>query len=213
MNKLQQFFIQQRANYGKCDFLIFTLLTLLSILNGQATVFYLIYFFWWNELIRIVIDRFFYKKNLNAVFVGDKRDSIFSSLFIMGIYFIFIVVIFGFMASIDNHQIMYVNIKVLVFKNWFFNVNLIIAAAERLFLHKSHYPLNVNFGGFTPNMIVLHISIIVGAIIMSFVVKQYPDIFTPDNLWGSVLIVLPFLLLKMIITNFSSDTNVRKQET
>ncbi len=205
MNKLTQLLLLQRANYGKWDFLIFTTFTLLSVLNGQTTVFYLIYFFWWNELLRIVIDRLMYKKNPNSKFVGDTRDSIFSSFFLMAIYVIFIIVFFGFIASVDNNEIIFVNMEVLVFMNWFFNINLFLAATERVFLHKTHQPLLVTFGGFTPNMIVLHISIIVGAIIMFFVVKQYPKIFTPDNLWASVLIVLPFLLLKRLAAYFATN--------
>lgn len=207
MNKLHHFFLQQRANYQKWDFLIFTLMTLLAILNGQTTVFYLLYFFWWNELLQIIIDRIFYKKNPNAKFTGDKRDSIFSSFFMMGIYVIFIVVFFGIMASYKNDSQMYVNMGVLIFQNWFFNINLLFVVAERIYLHKSHQPMEITFGGFTPNMIVLHVSIILGAIVMSFVVQNYPETFTPENLWGSVLIALPFLLLKMVVAKLSNPIN------
>ncbi|MBN9294013.1 MAG: hypothetical protein J0G96_08555 [Flavobacteriia bacterium] len=202
MNKLYPFFLQQRANYQKWDFLIFTALTLLSILNGQTTVFYLIYFFWWNELLRIIVDRILYKKNPNAKFMGDKRDSIFSSFFMMGIYFVFIVVFFGFIASYKHDAEIYVNMKTLFFQNWFFNVNLLFIIAERIFLHKTHQPMEVSFGGFTTNMIILHISIIVGGCLLFFVVQNYPETFTPENLWGSVLVALPFLLLKMAVTKF-----------
>lgn len=210
MNKIHQFFLQQKSNYRKWDFFTFTLLTLLSILNAQITVFYLIYFFWWNELVRIIIDRLYYKRNPNAVFVGDHRDSIFSSFFIMAIYVVFIVVFFGFIAASDNTKLLMVNMKTLFFQNWFFNINLIFVIVEQFFLHHTHQQVEVSFGGFTPNMIILHISIIVGGIVMFFVVKEYPEIFTPQNLWGSVLIVLPFLVLKMALTNFSSNTHQKQ---
>jgi len=32
---------------------------------------------------------------------------------------------------------------------------------------------------------------------MFFIVKPFPETFSPDNLWTSVLIILPFLLLKI----------------
>ncbi len=207
MSQLQQFFLQQRAQYRKWDFLIFTVLTLLSILNGQTTVFYLIYFFWWNELITIVIDRILYKQNPNAVFESEKGETVFSSLFIMGIYWVFIVVFFGFIAASKNTELIMVNMQVLFFQNWFFNSNLVVIILERIFLHKTRQPLEVSFGGFTPNMVVLHISIVLGGVIMFFVVKNYPGTFTPENLWGSVLIALPFLLLKMGLAYFSSNTS------
>lgn len=209
-NKVKQFLSiieRQVQHYRQWDFLLFAVLTLLSVLNGQTTVFYLIYFFWWNELLRIIIDRILYKKNPNTKFAGDKRDSIFSSFFMMGIYFVFIVVFFGFIAASDNTNLIMVNMKALFFQNWFFNINLLFVTAERIYLHKTQKPIEVSFGGFTTNMVILHISIIVGGCLLFFVVRTYPNIFTPENLWGSVLIALPFLLLKMAVAKFSTHTN------
>lgn len=206
MNKIREFLLQQRANYSQWDFLVFVALTLLSILNGQTTVFYLIYFFWWNELLRLLIDRILYKKNTQSVFLGDGKSSVFSSLFIMAIYFVFIVVFFGFIAASDSTELIIVNMEALFFQNWFFNCNLIFVILERIYLHKSNHPLQITFGGFTPNMIILHISIIMGGMLLFFVVKNFPETFTPKNLWGSVLIALPFLLLKMGASYLSNNT-------
>jgi hypothetical protein len=183
--------------YRQWDFLIFAILTLFSVLNGQASVFYLIYFFWFYELICVLVDQLFYKGNPNAVLQSGKRKSIFGSFLQMGVYFVFIVVFFGFIASFNNTEILMANMEVLVFQNWFFNANLIFILLERIYLHKSHYAVDVYLGSFTPNMIVLHISIILGAFMMFFVVRNFPDIFTPENLWGSVIIILPFVLLRM----------------
>jgi hypothetical protein len=185
------------THHGKWDFWVFTLLTIFSLLNGQVTVFYLIYFFWWNELLRIIIDRLFYKTNPNAQLASNPAESIFSSFFLMGIYFVFIVVFFGFIAAVDNTALVMANMKVLFFGNWFFNANLVFLIVERIWIHKSHKPQLVSFGGFTPNMILLHVSIILGGVVMFFIVKNFPTIFTPENLWGSVLIATPFLLLQL----------------
>ena len=190
-------------HYYKWDFLVFTTLTIFSLLNGQVTVFYLIYFFWWNELLRIIIDRLLYKKNPNAQLASNPAESILSSFFLMGIYFVFIVVFFGFIAAVDNTALVMVNMKVLFFQNWFFNANLVFLIVERIWIHKGHKPQLVSFGGFTPNMILLHVSIILGGIVMFFIVKNFPKIFTPENLWGSVLIALPFLLLQLGASYFS----------
>lgn len=200
--------------YRRWDFITFTVLTLFSVLSGQTTVFYIIYFFWWNELIRIVADMLCYKQNRNAVY--EKRLSahlVFGSFFQMGIYWVFIIVFFGFMANWKNTAITTTNMGILFFQNWFFNANLIFVLLERLYLHKTQQPLKVRFGIFTPNMIVLHISIIVAAVLMFFVVKRFPVVFTPDNLWGAVIIVLPFLLLKMGMHYLvGSDLAIQKQK-
>ena len=181
----------------KQSLLLFTVLTLLSILNGQTTVFYLIYFFWWNELIRSVVDRLTYKKNRNAIYDKENPSEFMGSLLLMGIYWIFIVVFFGFIMAPSHTEMITANMGVLVFQNWFFNINLLYVVLERIYLHKTSQPVQLYFGAFNPNTFVLHISIIIGGVLMFFVVKKYPAIFTPENRWGSALIALPFLLLKL----------------
>ena len=198
--------------YRQWDFIIFALLTLLSVLNGQTTVFYLIYFFWWNEFICLVVDRLCYKQNSNVVYENGHSANFGGGLFLMGIYWVFVVVFFGFIAGSNNHEIMIANMQVLFFHNWFFSINLIFVLLERLYLHKKQQPLKVYFGAFSPNAIVLHISIVVGGLLIFFVVKRYPEIFTPENTWGSVVIALPFLLLKMGMTYLTtSDHTIHQQ--
>ncbi len=199
--------------YRRWDFITFTVLTLFAVLSGQTTVFYIIYFFWWNELIRIVVDMLCYKRNRNAVYEkGVPAHFVFGSFFQMGIYWVFILVFFGFMANWHNTAITTTNMEILFFQNWFFNGNLIFVLLQRLYLHKTQQPLTVRFGTFTPNMIVLHISIIVGAVLMFFVVKIFPEVFTPDNLWGAVIIILPFLFLRMGMQYLTvSDLAIQKQ--
>ena len=128
----------------------------------------------------------------------------------MGIYWVFLVVFFGFIAASKNSDIVFTNMEVLFFQNWFFNINLIFVIFERIYLHRKHQPLTIYFGAFNPNMIVLHVSIIVGGVILFFLVKQFPETFTPENKWGSVLIVLPFLFLKILVQKLTSDNYNRK---
>lgn len=199
-------FLNRRAHlFGKWDFYIFTLLTVLSLLNGQTTVFYLIYLFWWNELLNLCTDKFLYKKNPNALYEHGLQGSFIGPLFMMGIYFVFIIVFFGFIASWSNKDITLINMNILFFRNWFFNINLLFILSERIYLHRSQQAISVNMGHFTPNMIVLHLSIVLGGLMMFFIVKNHPDTFTPDNLWGSVIIILPFLLLKALIVRLTQS--------
>lgn len=201
---------QQLKKYQQWDFMIFLILTMLSVHNGQTTVFYLMYFFWCNELIRIIIDKWYAKKNPNAVNKDWQSSDFTGGLFSMGIYWVFLVVFFGFIAASKNSDIVFTNMEVLFFQNWFFNINLIFVIFERIYLHRKQQPLTIYFGAFNPNMIVLHVSIIVGGVMLFFLVKQFPATFTPENKWGSVLIVLPFLLLKILVQKLTSDNYNRK---
>lgn len=198
--------------YRQWDFMIFTLLTFLSVLNGQTTVFYLIYFFWCNALIFLIVDRLCHKGNSNAIYEDGSSTNFGEGLFLIGIYWVFLVVFFGFIATSDNTEIMIANMQVLFFHNWFFNINLIIVLLERLYLHKKQQPLKVFFGAFSPHAIALHISIVVGGVLIFFVVKRYPEVFTPENPWGSVVIALPFLFLKMGMQYLTaSDQEINQQ--
>lgn len=189
-------------HHGKWDFVIFTLLTLLSVWNGGATVFYVLYFFWWNEFIRIVVDGILAKKNPNAKIAPHANGTVLSSLFQMGIYLVFIVVLFAFLADWGNREITIINIGILFFRNWFFNINLLMVFLQRIYLHKTKQEVAISSGNFTANMIVLHVSIVLGAGLMFGVVDRYPDTFTPDNLWASVLIILPFILVRALVHYF-----------
>jgi hypothetical protein len=192
-------------HYQQWQFVFFTLLTLFSILSGQSTVFYVIYFFWWTEFIRLVVDGLLYRQNPNAELMSKKDNSLFSSFLPMFIYLVFIVVFFGIIANLQNQEITFINIQVLVFRNWFFNFNLLTLLIHRIVLHRTQQPVKLHFGAFTPNMIVLHVSIVVGGVLMFFVVRNYPQTFTPDNLWGSVLIILPFFILKWLVERETRD--------
>ena len=121
----------------------------------------------------------------------------FGSLFIMFIYLVFIIVFFGMIANWSNSDITLTNMEILFFKNWFFNINLLFVLFEHIYINLNEDKTIASIGQFTSNMLVLHISIILGGIIMFFIVKPFPETFSPDNLWSSVLIILPFLLLKM----------------
>lgn len=205
MNQLENISGSQLAGYSRWSFLFFSLLTFISILNGKTTPFYIIYFFWCSEFIHLLVDKLLYKRNANAIMA--TKNTGFSSFGLMAAYWLFIVVIFGIVANYENTKIVLVNLEVLVFQNWFFNINLIGIAAGRIYIHLSKKPVEVNEGSVSPNMIVLHVSIILGAFMIFFVVRKFPITFTPDNFWGSVLIIIPFMLLKILIDYASSPSN------
>ena len=173
------------------------MLTALSVYNGQSTIFYVIFFFWCNELINIIVDRIFGDRNSSTFSAKESRHFFTGALFMMMIYGVFIIVFFAVIANWNNPDLVIINLQILFFKNWFFNTNLLLVLINRLYLHWKKEPIKQSFGGFTGNMLVLHISIILGGLLMFFVVKKYPQTFSPENLWGSVVIILPFLLLKM----------------
>ncbi len=186
------------------NFLVFTTLTIFALLQGQISVFYIMYLFWWEELIRIIVNAVYNRTYRQYAVVVDATNktqgqSLLGAFFMLGIYLIFLVVFFGLMANWDNKHILFINIEVLLFRNWFFNINLIFILINQIGYRRSIQQVLPIDGPFTPNMIVLHISIIVGAVLNFFVVDRFPKIFTSENLLGSVLMILPFFLLRYFI--------------
>lgn len=186
-------------NYKKWDFILFLVFTSLSLINGSTTVFFLIYLFWWTELIRLIVDSLKYKTNPNAEIISGTKTPSFESYFLMGIYLIFILVFFGIIANWNQHMLLFSNLKVVFFRNWVFNTYLIIILVERIYIHSTKQQVAVSFGAFTPNMIILHIAIILGGLLLFFVVQKFPEVFTPTNFWSSAVIAAPFLLLKLLV--------------
>jgi hypothetical protein len=186
-----------KNQFGKIDIWVFTILTGLSLGFGKLTVFYLMYLFWWDEFVRKLVGFFYYKKHS----INDRKvhaSDFFGSFFLLGIYLVFIVVIFMLIANWGNNDLVFQNFKTFLFKNWFFNVNIIWFFIENIMLHRSDKNTEIDLSPFSSSAIILHISIILGAFIMFLVVKRYNDFFTPDNHFGSFLIAVPFLALKML---------------
>ncbi|MCM5529114.1 hypothetical protein [Parasegetibacter sp. NRK P23] len=186
------------------DFTVMLALTGLSVYNGQATVFYIIYLFWWNELIVKAVNRIFkWRRNREAQYTVSAAAA--SSGPLMAIYWIFIVVIFGFVASWEDKTAIQTNFSVLFFRNVYFNLNILfILVTACLHTLENDRQLTANPSpGVTANMIVLHVSIILGAFVFFMVVKGFPDVFRPENSWSAVLMITPFLLLRFLVHWFS----------
>lgn len=180
-----------RKDFNTLDTLAIVVFTLLAIYNNQVTIFYILYLFWWNEVLYSVVTYYFKKrKNLEA--------NLSSKFFLMGIYFIFIVVFFGFIAHYKNYDLVAINFEILFFKNMFFNFNLLLFLLEIIWFYKTN-PNEIEqatIHPFSARAIILHISIILGAFMMLLVVPNFPNFFTSENNWSSVSIILPFILLR-----------------
>lgn len=180
----------------KIDILTMLVITLLGVIQRQVTVFYIIYLFWFQELIRTVVDFTILLKEKKTS--KEKFDFIsisFGSFFILFIYFIFIVVLFGFMLNWGNQILLRQNMLVLMFWNWFFNINIILFLIEYIYFRKQNNSEALRMELFNRRHIILHISIILGAMMQLAIVPH----FNINNEWTSALVILPFLLLKIFI--------------
>lgn len=194
--------------YGWIDIVVMTLLTIMSVYDGKSTVFYIIYLFWWSEVLSILINTFFDK-----LYKRPKRPKEFSAGspagILLTVYLLFIVIIFGLIANWSNTNVLWTNFDIMFFKNIYFNLNLLFIITEISFFniqYKNSLPAQSS-SGVTANMIILHISIILGAFLLFLVVKKFPNVFTPENTWASLLIISPFLLLRFLVQLYKLKNN------
>ena len=172
-----------------------------AVLNGLTTVFYILYLYWWHELISSSLDGFYFylhrKRNPGAAI----RNPVWSRMFLLGVYFIFIVVFFGFVSDWGNSKVMVTNVRVLMLNDLYFMANLAGLLLNEWWLRYQYATkYNSTPDPFTGRIIVLHVSILGGAVMYFWLMQEYPQTFVPGNLWGSVIMITPFLMAKAILS-------------
>ncbi len=186
---------------NKLSLIAITLITLVAVYQKQVSVFYMIYLFWFDEVIRSIFDWLALKFQPNLIEnKSEFKSNLSGRFFLLSIYFVFIVVIFGFIIDFKNQDLMLLNLQTLLFRNPWFDLSLLsIISREYLqFYHQSEEQISSN-NSFSAGMIVLHISIIFGTFFFFFVNNVINPNFDYTGNLGALLAILPFLSLKLIV--------------
>lgn len=186
-------------HFSKLSLLGTFLFTVIALINKEITVFYMLYLFWWQALIEILTHFGFQLKNNFPFNIAWKANH--SAFFLMGLYFVFIVILFGIVFSFSNFDLFALNAQILVFRNIPFALNVILSlslALTKLFTQETDEGTDAGFGFFSTKMIILHISIILGAFIHFGIKHYYPETFE-DSIYPYILSAVPFLLLRAYV--------------
>ena len=180
--------------------LIFSGLTFLSVNNKSITVFYLLYLFWFDELIKVIFEHIKYKKLNNQNQISEANKIIFSPrYFMLFIYICFIIPCYGFMLAWSDKDLLVKNISTLLFKNWYFNLTLIGFLFRSIYDFKTSNQLKQTKLSLTQGMLTLHLSIILGLFIWAFTTGKLGNFSFDLGSYTLVAIVVPFILIKLII--------------
>lgn len=193
-----------KLNFQNTETLTFLLTTILGIINEEVTVFYVIYLFWAQELLRTLVD-FFYILFLQKKTFSENWQFIkisFGSFFILWVYFAFIAVLFGFMLNRNNSELLINNIQVLTFHNLYFNITILVFLAQYIYFRSKTNNAGLQLHIFNFRHIILHISIILGALIQLAIVPKLHI----ETKWTAALVILPFLLLKLFFDRLNKST-------
>lgn len=93
-------------------------------------------------------------------------SEVFSGYYILFVYLVFIVALFGFMLNFKYKDLFTINIQGFLFRNWFFNINIILIAIGYIYYRKNTNHEDLNIISFNPRHTILHVSIILGGITM-----------------------------------------------
>lgn len=183
--------------YNWTNLLLTVLLPAVGLIMGHVSVFYIIYLYWWHELISSVMDAVYfpaYKRLHPEVTVGNP---LFSRFFLLVIYFVFIVVLFGIMSNWGNEKLLTLNLMVFIFRDIGFNLSLIGLVVNEWWLRQyrpAAYVIQQN--PFSGRMWVLHLSIIFGGMLYMAVTTGFFKGFKTEHPLTAVVAAVPFLLLK-----------------
>lgn len=171
-----------------------TLFTIIAVANKSISVFYIIYLFWWDELLKSVFDvlKYVFKKpyisNPKSFFLDTK-----GRFFFLMIYIVFIIVFFGFMIDWKNKDMVGLNFEVFLFMNPLFNFSLISILLREIYLFRHPEESIITHTAFSSGIITLHVSIILGILLWAFITLKLQYL----ESYAVVLSIIPFMLLKV----------------
>lgn len=117
----------------------------------------------------------------------------FTNGFLLFIYLVFIIVLLGFMLNWGNSNALAINLTTLIFRNIYFNLNIILFFGVLLYTNRFPKETSIKLEVFNRRHILLHISIILGALIQLSIL---PRLNVDNSAITSVIVILPFIGLK-----------------
>lgn len=186
------------------------ILTMIGIFNQQISVFYMVFLFWWDELIKTIFQvfRWLFKKSTipePSSFISRTRGK----FFFLFVYLIFIVVFLGFIMNWKNENLVLLNGEVLFFQNQLFNFSLVGFFLREIYIliNQENSPDNSWF--ISRGIITLHISLILGIFGWFLINNVFPQYLE----YASLVAAIPFLLIKIFfeIGDIRAHEKQRKQ--
>lgn len=181
--------------------LFFTVLTVVALVMHEITIFYVIYIFWWDELIKVIFDFLRYLFNKKEIeYPLLFKASIGSRFFMLFIYLVFIIVCFGFMIEWGADNSIYKNAQVLLFQNIYFNISLVSFTGREMYVYRNKvHTINKSmFNMMSGSIIILHVSIIFGILLWALATKKLGSIPLELENYSTILAIVPFLIIKFL---------------
>lgn len=180
----------------------FTILTCVAVATKQITIFYVIYVFWWDEIIKTFFDKLrpMFRKN-EIEDLETYKANVGTRFFMLALYAVFIVVCFGFVIDWGNNDAIVKNAQVLLFRNIYFNISLLSFIGREMYVYsnKKFQDNNPARRVMSNGIITLHVSIILGILVWALASKKF-GVALPVSLeaYSTILAIIPFMIIKFL---------------
>ncbi|WP_299248326.1 hypothetical protein [uncultured Cytophaga sp.] len=187
--------------FGIVSVLFFGGLTIAAIVTKEITIFYVIYVFWWDELIKAIFE------TIKLSFQGNQIEDVaafkiqlYVRFFMLFIYVVFILICFGFLIDWNIKDNVSKNIDVFIFRNIYFNLSLLTFIGREVYVYANTFHSKVNVANvFTKGGLTLHLSIIFGMLLWGLSTNKIGS-FMPESFssYSYIVSIIPFFIIKFI---------------
>lgn len=204
---------------------LFSAYAIYSIAYQNASIFFIVYLFWFDELIRSIsmyIQIKMHKEDLRVVREFTKEQALTnveSRFFFLFVYSVFIVIVFGLFFHLDkeNSDALVRNIHIFLFRDFPFNICIMIAIVREIIQIRTtslnRYAPIPSFGAMSGNLITLHVSIILGAFLWAITSGKFTSFsFTFGN-FNKYAIILPFFIIKFCVDIYAINNQDKSKKS
>lgn len=171
-----------------------TVFTMVSVVNKETSVFYIIYLFWCDEFLRTLFDRLKLKFHANQIQDPNLfRSNVKSRSFMLFVYFVFIFIVFGLVMNSREEDLVLLNFEVFLFQNALFNATLVSFLLREIYLFMNPKSELESQHFLSNGIIILHLSIILGIFAWFLSTQKFPFFAQ----YATILSIIPFLVLKL----------------
>ncbi len=190
---------------------LFTAYAVYSVIYQSASLFFIIYLFWFDEVVRSISLYFqvkLYKEDIRKVPEFPKYialDNVKSQFFFLFIYSIFIIIVFGifFYLGDDTKDELVTNVRIFLFKDISFNMCIMISIIREILKVRIRYLDRLTsiprFSAMNGHLLTLHVSIIFGGLAWAVTSGKFSSFHLDLGVYNRYAVAIPFFVTKFLV--------------
>jgi hypothetical protein len=190
---------------------LFSAYAIYGVLYQNASIFFIIYLFWFDELIRnisayIQVKMHVEELKLNREFSKQRAISnVKTRFFFLFVYAVFIVIVFGLFFNLnkENSEQLVQNVSIFFFRDITFNVCIMISMLREIlqirWTRLNRYAPIKPFNAMSGHLFTLHLSIILGGFLWAATSGNFKEFHLDLGSFNKYAIILPFFIIKFSV--------------